>query len=273
MPVDHNNHNGATNMSLSTCRVLDVCVIKSQKHLKHMNYDRRQITEHKNHIPARTINVKNCKPLWISILSMVLVNFIVIWLLVLWPVMEAKRERKISFLLSARLVFRSWDDKYKCFARGINDILRALHSTGHSQHLMVFRVSFPAIFFNKELSSSAAKTTKSSSTLKYQWKSSGIIEYTHFILFSIFRLKSFGYKMEFFFAPIIHLLNIFRIQLWVFFFLRLCSQFSILFYQHKNYMILVFFFYFIDILIRYSHGELFCPPLSFMWQPIFALKI
>ena len=40
------------------------------------------IYRHKPNIPARSINVKNCKPqFWISILSMFLVNFIVIWLL------------------------------------------------------------------------------------------------------------------------------------------------------------------------------------------------
>jgi hypothetical protein len=79
-------------MAQPTChsqsRVLDVHVIKRREHLKHINYDTQQITAHKNHIPARIINVKNCKPLWISILSMVLVNFIVIWLLVLWPVLK-----------------------------------------------------------------------------------------------------------------------------------------------------------------------------------------
>lgn len=50
--------------------------------LCNVQHTHRYIDKYTQNIPARSINVKNCKPqFWISILSMFLVNFIVIWLL------------------------------------------------------------------------------------------------------------------------------------------------------------------------------------------------
>lgn len=155
---------------------------------------------------------------------MVLVNFIVIWLLVLWPVIMDRRGGKKSL----RSLPLDW-----CLDRetiNINVLLGyKWYFTSPSQHRSfstldgLYSQAFSWDFFNKNVFL-CFWDDRSISTLKYQWKSPGIIVYTHLYLFSIFLVphsrKEAGiwYKIEYFSRTNNSLIEHFHIPLWVFFF-------------------------------------------------------